>query len=761
MDDRDPFPMRSEEAQRLAASVVDGGGGGGGDDGPGDGPSSSSSRGSSWRAMGTSLSASLPRALFRGRGGGGSFGASSGREALVARKERAGRRKRKKKKGGANANDDDEEGESIYDRDELDESRGVGDDACDDDGDHDGGAEDDDFLESPLRSSRGLLRPGDVSDLPRPLGSALLRLQRAYRSSYRGVRSLHRRWYGDSLSWDDFLRTLVLSSTLFVMIGGYWLLRSLKDAVLAALCGVESIPRAKMLSVFVVLGVVAAYNHLLDESNGFRKEQLFYVFGTFYGVLFAGIAYLLDHPTIGLANQAEDPTRVLGWVSYCAIESFGSVMVSLFWSFANSNFDLKQAKRSYGTMVATAQVGSILGPTFVNRYSDKIGIPACYMVGAGCMLGLQGTMWLYVSMFGVAEDKEQEKEGEKEAPKKKNKAGILEGIHLFMEHNYVKGIFAISCLFMVEVTIDLSNHLQHVFTVDYTMKVLARDHFSTEYPCLPHDETTGEAMSCWDVESKAATGMSADATNAFTTFMALFGQATNTLSFLLSFFGTSAVIRYLGLRTTLLLFPSICLIVIMTVRMYPTLNVVFAAMMILKANSYALNNPTKEMLYQPTSSGVKYKAKSWIDIFGARGSKALGSVVTNAFSSSAAELIDKGSVVGMCVATFLIWNARFMGKKFEEYTELGYVVGEANEDEDGGGDYSEVGGEGQSKNVEMASKQNNEGDTSCAFYEDDEVGAEEEGQSESEAGDEAVEYDEDEMVGCVKSPKEEHVVELV
>ena len=288
---------------------------------------------------------------------------------------------------------------------------------------------------------------------------------------------------------------------------------------------------------------------------------------------------------------------------------------------------------------------------------------------------------------------------------------------------------------------------------DYTMKVLAKDYFSDEYPCQPHDPTTGEATTCWDHQNGVAVGMSALATESFTTFMGLFGQATNTLSFCLSFFGTSAIIRRLGLRATLLLFPTICLIVIVIVRLYPTLNVVFAAMMILKANSYALNNPTKEMLYQPTSSKVKYKAKSWIDIFGARGSKALGSVVTNAFPI-AAELIDKGSIVGMCVASFLIWNARFMGKKFDEYTESGYIVGEdGEEDDDDEGGYSAVDErEGMSKNVEMASNQNDAGDTSCAFFDDDEVGAEEEGQSGSEAGD-----DDD----CLGSPNNKHVVELV
>ena len=274
-------------------------------------------------------------------------------------------------------------------------------------------------------------------------------------------------------------------------------------------------------------------------------------------------------------------------------------------------------------------------------------------------------------------------------PKKKQAAGILEGLSLFWEFNYVKGIFAISCLFMVEVTI-----------VDYTMKMLAKEYFTDLHPC---DAT----MSCWNADDPTNHGMAPDATAGFATFMGLFGQATNTLSFLLSLLGTSAVIRYLGLRLTLLLFPTLCLAVIVFVRVTPTLYVVFAAMMLLKACSYALNNPTKEMLYQPTSSAVKYKAKSWIDIFGARGSKALGSVVTNAFSDSATNLVANGSLVGMAVASFLIWNARFMGNKFDEYVSTGYIVG--------GDDDEEL---AENDGVQMAMVQNENVDTSCAIDDD-------------------------------------------
>jgi AAA family ATP:ADP antiporter len=217
-----------KQARRLAASV----------DQP-NGPSSES-----WHKMGTS-SSSVARSSAKK--------SSDAKESLVKPKPRKSKQN---------------EPESIYDQDALDEVQGR---TSEIDSDEEG--DDDDFIEAPLQHDY-MLRSQDVADLPAPLGSLVLCLQRSYYVMRNCVKRVHRRIYGDSFPWEDFTRTLVLSSTLFIMIGGYWLLRSLKDPVLTALCGVKAIPKAKMLSVFVVLGVVAVYNHLLDEESGFRKEQV-------------------------------------------------------------------------------------------------------------------------------------------------------------------------------------------------------------------------------------------------------------------------------------------------------------------------------------------------------------------------------------------------------------------------------------------------------------------------------------------------------
>ena len=455
--------------------------------------------------------------------------------------------------------------------------------------------------------------------------------------------------------------------------------------------------------------------------------------------MFTLIACLLAAPATAqtsIYNTNASPYRLIGWISYCSIESFGSIGVSLFWAFTNSTYNLEGAKKAYGLMVACAQLGSIAGPTLVSVGTEAYGVPTIYFCGALCMvamvlrrrplsfLHIASARWrggaaarrlaragaircwsrrrratppsrdarvdgvprrrgvrLLVRSVDARVTRRPTRRRWRPPPRRATMraarvhhshagrlhlrlqpalppgpdsprvdeeevlAGMTEGLVLFWKYHYVKGIFALSCLFMVEVTI-----------LDYSMKVLAKAKFDGEHPGDPHA-----------------------ATRAFASFMGVFGQAANGLSFCFSLLGTSMVIRRLGLNRTLLLFPTLCLGAICFVYTTPTLEAVFLAMLLLKGFSYCLNNPCKEILYQPTSSNVKFKAKSWIDVFGARGSKALGSVVTNAFSDSAADLLSYGAFVGMSVASFLIYVAWWQGREFDNLIDGGVKLGEEPE----------------------------------------------------------------------------------
>ena len=170
----------------------------------------------------------------------------------------------------------------------------------------------------------------------------------------------------------------------------------------------DRIPQAKIASLFVVFGLVivckyyihapyflivlllssscdgidGADNKLLDVMP---KHHVFYLMGMSYFLIFGLISLLLSHPTVGIANINSDPTRLLGWVSYCAIESFGSVVIQCYWALVNASVDVKFAKANFGFIVAGAQIGSIMGPTVATQ-ADLIGIPMLYMIGALCMV---------------------------------------------------------------------------------------------------------------------------------------------------------------------------------------------------------------------------------------------------------------------------------------------------------------------------------------------------------------------------------------
>ena len=140
----------------------------------------------------------------------------------------------------------------------------------------------------------------------------------------------------------------MISALLCCIIGGFWLLDSLKDTVLATTVGLEWQPKAKLASVAVTLFVVAAYNALIRVA---AKPTLFYVFGLTYACIFVVLGGLLSHKTIGMENTQPDPTRLIGWASYFAIESYGSLMVALFWAFTNAASGVEFPGARRGEMV--------------------------------------------------------------------------------------------------------------------------------------------------------------------------------------------------------------------------------------------------------------------------------------------------------------------------------------------------------------------------------------------------------------------------
>ena len=428
--------------------------------------------------------------------------------------------------------------------------------------------------------------------------------------------------WGD-LNNQEFKKFGLLSLTFFFLIGAYWLLRTQKDAAFNAIVGLEFQPKAKMLSFIVSVAAVLVYSKLVDM---FDKNSLLIVLSGLFGGGFLASALLLAHPTVGFANTVASPERYFGLFLYLFIESFGTVMVGLFWAFVTSSTKTESAKKGYPLIIAGSQLGSILG-SWLSYKSEYFGNQLLFTVGALAICMIVPVVIFYLWSVPV-----EYRTGNPEAANaKKIKTGMFEGLWLLMTRPYVLGIFGLATLYEVIGTI-----------LDFQMKMLARSVYPTK--------------------------------EAFASFSGLYGIFTNGLALVFALIGTSFLMRRYGLRFCLLLFPIATGIMVDAVYVEPTLWVVATALIIIKGLSYALNNPAKEMMYLPTTKDVRFKAKGWIDMFGSRSSKGTGAMVTDFFSNSMPNLLAYGTLISFGLVGVWVLVAMFVGSTFKRLTDSNQVI---------------------------------------------------------------------------------------
>jgi hypothetical protein len=103
---------------------------------------------------------------------------------------------------------------------------------------------------------------------------------------------------------------------------------------------------------------------------------------------------------------------------------------------------------------------------------------------------------------------------------------------------------------------------------------------------------------------------------------------------------------------------------------------------ILKALVYSLNDPVVELLYLPTSEPIKFKAKAWIDVVGARSAKAIGSLLTIYSHGDIRQLRRISEIPLLIIAVILIMIVWITGKEFDHLIKKGEVIGEEKEGEE-------------------------------------------------------------------------------
>lgn len=382
---------------------------------------------------------------------------------------------------------------------------------------------------------------------------------------------------------EELKKFLLLGLIFGLIIGVYWTLRPMKDALFQDIVGGTWQPRAKWLSLAVVFPLVIIYSKLVDKLS---RQNLFYVLSLTYGIAALIFTWCFFHPHIGLENIQADPSRILGWAWYVFVESFGSLVIALFWAFATDITSPESGKKGFSLVVLVGNIGGILGPLILCKIPTWYNVSNAYVILICALLIFCIIPLVKLFMRNVAAEQmvgftEHAKHAEPEA-----EPGFLEGLKLMLSTPYLLGILGIITFFEVIVTV-----------FDYYFKIMVE-------------------ATVLDKALKVA-------------YLGDYGAYANTATFLCLLFGISNIQRKLGLTTSLTLMPFIVAIAVVVFKFYTALQPLFWLMVAAKAINYALNSPSQKQLYIPVTKDVRYKSQAWIESFGSRGSKAGGSAIND------------------------------------------------------------------------------------------------------------------------------------
>ena len=434
---------------------------------------------------------------------------------------------------------------------------------------------------------------------------------------------------------EEFKKFLRMGSIFAFIIGSYWTIRTLKNALFMTLVGPVQLPYAKTASLFFLLPLIMTYTKLLDK---YSREKIFYILSSIYGIcaVLFGIAFAytqgLDHAN--LTGWTAIALMFIGYGFYLFVESYGSLMPALFWAIASDITVPESAKKGFSLVVALAQFGGIFGPFIINSLPKWLGFTTNALSLYVCATAMAISMYLFRNFFretpkellasyhGKNEDKEEKKQQEE--------PHFLEGLYLLASHKYLLAIFAV---------ISFPEIIGTIFDLHFNS--LAAQHY------------TGVDLAI---------------------YLGKYGSAVNIMAFIFLICGIGNITRLLGVGVSLVLMPLIYGGAIFGFITLNSLTFLFGLMASSKAINYALNGPAIKQLYIPTTHNVRFKSQAWMETFGSRGAKEMGALFNMLLGPLQASLgaiagrarhAILASYFGFAIVVVWIFMAIFLGKKYK------------------------------------------------------------------------------------------------
>ena len=358
------------------------------------------------------------------------------------------------------------------------------------------------------------------------------------------------------------LTTLLLTVNVFLLLGGYYLLKTARESLILTEGGAQIKAYSSGFQAVLLLLVVPVYGWVASKIVRVRLVTGVLLFFALHLLLFFGA---------GKSGARE------GVVFFVWVGIFNVFVISQVWAFANDLFTESQGKRLFPFIGIGSSLGAWMGAKAAAEIVKGSDPYTLMLYGAVVLVICAGIVF--------AVDRLEARRGAKEwTAAGAQPLGAADGFALVLGDRYLRWI----ALLMVLLNVVNSSG-------EFLLGNLVVE------------------------QAKAATAGAADVKAAMKQYVGgfygdFFGWV-NLLGFILQSFFVSRIFRFMGVRGALFLLPVIALMSYSILALVPLLSVVRVAKTVENATDYSIQNTARQALFLPTSREAKYKAKAAIDTF--------------------------------------------------------------------------------------------------------------------------------------------------
>jgi AAA family ATP:ADP antiporter len=386
---------------------------------------------------------------------------------------------------------------------------------------------------------------------------------------------------------------LLLAANVFLLLAAYYCIRPLREALILSIPGGAELKSYLAAGqAILLLGLVPAYGALADRLP--RRRLLNVVTAFFIGCLV--VFYVL--------TRSEAPIAV---VFFLWVGIFNLMIIAQFWSFANDLYTKEQGERLFPIVAVGASFGAVLGARLAGWLIPLFGLPQLLLLAAG-MLAL-------AIIISNLVDARQRARHENHLPTHLTTAEIPAATGEYEIH-------------AVEDTEKLTVSLPGIggpTSRPGTFSLVFRNRYllfiALLILILNWVNTTGEYILGSTVSEAAKAAVSTGQAGGLSEsefigrFYSDFLFFVSVTALVLQLFVVSRIIKYFGVRVSVLVLPLLAVAGYALLVFAPVLALVRIVKIAENATDYSIQNTVRNVLFLPTTRDEKYKAKQAIDSF--------------------------------------------------------------------------------------------------------------------------------------------------